>query len=122
MLFPRYTIRRKSPRLWITVPVILRNAGSSIDGLSINVSDGGIYFFAAANLDVGTSVEVEFCPPGSKEPVRAFGTVRRRALYLYAIEFLRDGSSESLSCTGIQKEKPTPSKSVNLERGPAQEA
>jgi PilZ domain len=68
----------------------MRSHGSCIEGISINLSEGGIYLFAAANLSLGTQIEVEFRPPDGREPVRASGTVRRRVLYLYAIEFLRD--------------------------------
>ncbi len=68
----------------------MHSHGSCIDGVSINISEGGIYLFAAANLSLGTQIEIEFRPPDSKEPVRACGTVRRRVLYLYAIAFLSD--------------------------------
>jgi hypothetical protein len=62
--------------------------GSHIDGVTINVSEHGIYAFAATKLSVGDEVEVTFCPPGRKKMVSARGIVRRKAVYLYGIEFL----------------------------------
>jgi hypothetical protein len=61
--------------------------------VSINISDSGMYLFAAADLRVGGEIELEFCPQDSKEKVRACGVVRRRALYLYGIEFVAAESS-----------------------------
>jgi hypothetical protein len=60
-----------------------------VDALSINVSDGGMYLFAAAHLGIGTQIEISF-RLGEKGLVRTWGIVRRRALYLYGIEFLKD--------------------------------
>jgi hypothetical protein len=68
---------------WAAVPVLVRNHGS----FSINISEGGIYLFAAANLSLG--MQIEFRPPGSKR-IRTYGSVSRRALYPYAIKFLVD--------------------------------
>ena len=63
-----------------------------LDGLGINLSDGGMCLFTIANLPVGTQLEVEFLSPRSDGPVRVTGTVRHRALYLYGIEFERNSS------------------------------
>ncbi len=52
-----------------------------------------MYLFAAANLSPGSQIEIEFRPPDSKEVFRTFGMVRRRALYLYGIEFLSDNAA-----------------------------
>ncbi len=90
MLFFPAKNRRKSPRQWIAVPVVIRSSGRQIDAYSINISKGGMYLFAAADIPAGDQIKIEFCPPHSKEPIRTCGTVRRRALYLYAIEFLVD--------------------------------
>ena len=93
MLFGRGKERRRSRRHWVSVPVVIRRDGSRIDGHSINLSEGGIYLFAAANFPPGTQVEVEFRPPGGKQSSRTAGTVRRRLLYLYAIEFLTEDAA-----------------------------
>ena len=95
MLFARDKDRRQSYRQWVAVPVLMRHRGSRIEGLSINISEGGMYLFAAANLLPGTQIEIEFCPPESKELVRTCGAVRRRALYLYAIEFLNEDAASA---------------------------
>ena len=88
------------------MPVLLRHRGSRIEGHSINVSQDGILLFAAAHLSPGTQIEIEFRPPDSKEVLRATGTVRRRALYLYAIEFLRDDAAATRDRAVVQAENP----------------
>jgi len=91
----RYKGQRRSDRHWVAVPVLIRHRGARIEGLSINISDGGIYLFAAANLSLAERIEVEFCPPDSESAVRTWGTVRRRALYLYAIEFVSEDAASA---------------------------
>jgi len=93
MRFFRDKGQRRSHRHTVAVPVLIRHRGSRIEGLSINISDGGMCLFAAAHLPIETQVEIEFCPPKSTHVVRTRGTVRRRALYLYAIEFLSDDAA-----------------------------
>jgi len=95
MFSARHKDRRQSHRQWVAVPVLMRHRGSRIEGLSINISENGMYLFAAANLLPGTQIEIEFRTPESKELVRTSGTVRRRALYLYAIEFLNGNASSA---------------------------
>jgi hypothetical protein len=85
--------RRRSHRHWAAVPVVIRHYGARIDGITINLSEGGMYLFAATYLAPGTQIEVEFLPPGEKQLVCMSGTVRRRALYLYGIEFLPDDAT-----------------------------
>ncbi len=82
--------RRRSPRQWITVPVVIRHRGVHIDGVTINLSESGMFLFAAADLPPGTQVELEFLPPNTSEIVRVVATIRRRALYLFAVEFQED--------------------------------
>jgi hypothetical protein len=119
MLFPRDKDGRQSHRQWVAVPVLIRNGGSRIDGLSINISEGGIYLFAAANLSLGAQIEIEFRPPDSKQLVRACGTVRRRAVYLYGIEFLSDHAASTHDRTTVQTQNPMPSISVTPKAGPS---
>jgi PilZ domain len=71
----------------MAVPVRIRLGESRIDGVTINVSEHGMYVFAAANLTVGADIDIAFCPPGQKR-VRACGIVRRKAVYLYGIELV----------------------------------
>ena len=106
MLFRPARNRRQSKRKWVTVPVLIRHRGSRIDGHSINISEGGMYLFAAAHLVPGTQIEIEFRLPHAKKLVRATGTVRRRALYLYGIEFLSDDAAATRGRTTAQAENP----------------
>ena len=93
MLFGRGKDRRRARRQWVTMPVLIRGGEAPVDGHSINLSEGGIYLFAAANFPPGSQVEVEFRPPARKQVIRIAGTVRRRLLYLYAIEFLSEDAA-----------------------------
>ncbi len=61
-----------------------------VHGRGVRLSEGGICLFAAANLPVGSHINVEFKNPRTKEPVRVHGKVRNRSVYLYGVEFLHD--------------------------------
>ena len=87
--------RRRSERHWTAVRVLIRNGTSRVEGVSINISESGMYLFAAADLPNGAEMQLEFWLPDSTEKVRACGVVRRRALYLYGIEFLAAEASET---------------------------
>lgn len=82
--------RRRSQRHWAAVPVVIRHGEAHIDGVTINLSEGGMYLFAATHLPLGSQLELEFLPPGAMQMVRISATVRRRALYLYGVEFMGD--------------------------------
>jgi len=87
---------RRSTRQWLNTSVEVFTAATHVNGLGVNLSDGGMCIFAIANLPVGSQTEVEFMPPRRDERVRVPGTVRHRALYLYGIEFLSEyGQQES---------------------------
>jgi hypothetical protein len=98
---------RRPPRRWVTVPVLIRDGGSRIDGYTINLSEGGLYLFAATNLQVESEIEVEFRPPGKNKTVRIRGIVRRRALYLYGIELLRSDTAGASSHASAQSDRAT---------------
>jgi len=61
-----------------------------VDGRGVHFSEGGICLFAAANLPVGSHVNVEFRTPHTDKPVRVRGKVRNRSVYLYGVEFLSE--------------------------------
>jgi len=65
-----------------------------VNGRGVHFSEGGICLFAAANLPVGSQINVEFKGPNSNEPVRVRGKVRNRSVYLYGVEFLSDKSED----------------------------
>jgi PilZ domain len=98
--------RRQSHRQWVSVPVLIRSRGSRIDGHSINISEGGMYLFAAVHLPPGSMIDIEFRPPDGKELVRTTGAVRRRALYLYGIEFLSDHAAATGDSTSVHTDNP----------------
>lgn len=85
------------------MPVVIWNRGTRVEGVTINVGEGGMYFFAAADLGVGDQIEVEFRPPQQKVTIRACAVVRRRALYLYGIEFLaEEAAGARLSAQAVE--------------------
>ncbi|HSZ00663.1 MAG TPA: PilZ domain-containing protein [Terriglobales bacterium] len=61
-----------------------------IPGRGTKMSEGGICFFALANLAIGTRIDVELIDFHFGTPVRVSGIVRNRAAYLYGVEFLID--------------------------------
>ncbi len=63
---------------------------ATVNGRGVRLSEGGICLFAAANLPVGSDIDVEFNNPRTDEPVRVRGKVRNRSVYLYGVEFLSD--------------------------------
>lgn len=67
------------------------SGSAQFSALGINLSEGGMGFFAAANLRIGSQVAIEFLPPGEDAPVRRPAKIRHRALYLYGVEFLPPG-------------------------------
>ena len=82
--------RRRRQRQLLNTSVQVYTGSGRIDALGINLSDVGMGLFTLANLPLGSQIQVEFLPPGSKERIRMSGTVRYRALYLYGIEFQVD--------------------------------
>jgi c-di-GMP-binding flagellar brake protein YcgR len=63
---------------------------TTVYGRGVRLSEGGICIFAAANLPVGSDINVEFKNPHTHQPVRLRGKVRNRSVYLYGVEFLHD--------------------------------
>ena len=86
--------RRRRQRQLLNTSVQVFRGSDRIDALGINLSDVGMGLFTLANLPLGSQIQVEFLPPGSKERLRMSGTVRYRALYLYGIEFLVDADQD----------------------------
>lgn len=92
MLFKRdYSPSRRSRRQWINGSVQVFDGPQQFSAFGINLSEGGMGFFAAANLRVGSQITIEFLPPDAKTPVRRLANIRHRALYLYGVEFLAAG-------------------------------
>jgi hypothetical protein len=63
---------------------------TAVDARGIRLSEGGISLFAAANLPVGSNVEVEFQNPRTHESLYVRGKIRNRSVYLYGVEFIAD--------------------------------
>jgi PilZ domain len=91
-----YAATRRSQRQWWNSSVEVFTDSAQINGLGVNVSGDGMCLFAVANLHVGSQIELEFLPPGARQPVRCRAEVRHRALYLYGIEFLRPDFKSSI--------------------------
>src|SRR5712692_1564159 len=58
-----------------------------IDGRCIKMSEGGMCFFAVANLVIGAQISLEFVSPSSSKSGRVRGTIRNQAVYLYGVEY-----------------------------------
>ncbi len=61
-----------------------------IDGRGNELNEGGLAVNAGVELALDESVEVEFTPPYSGEPIRARAIVRNRDGYRYGLEFLSE--------------------------------
>lgn len=82
--------RRRWKRYWFNGSIQVANGSRRIDGLGIQVSRGGMYLFAIADLPIGAEIMVAFTEPASQRHVEVPGTVRHRAVYLYGVEFLSE--------------------------------
>ena len=85
--------RRRWERHAFNVPVRLITDSAVVDGRGIRMSEGGIYFFSASNLELGSRIKVDFPSERSMGSPTRSGVVRYRALYLYGVEFLRSGDA-----------------------------
>lgn len=70
------------------MPIQIRLGKSRMDATSLNLSDHGMYMFTAANLPLGSELEIVFRSPGENSLILASAVVRRKVVYLYGIEFL----------------------------------
>lgn len=82
------TDRRRWKRYWFNGSIQVSSGSRHIDGLGIQVSRGGMYLFAIADLSIGNEIKVVFTEPSSQQRVEVPGIVRHRAVYLYGVEFL----------------------------------
>ena len=90
--WPEKQERRRWRRHWLNAPVRITSDAGVAEGFGFQVSEGGIYLFALADLEPGTHVEIEYKKPKSGERTRCFGLVRTRVVYLYVVEFFRNPS------------------------------
>jgi hypothetical protein len=101
--------RRRQPRQFVNTSVRVFIGTNCIEALGINLSGFGMCLFTAANLPVGSQIEVEFVPADARATVRVPATVRHRALYLYGIEFPTDPAEiREPSSSSFRAESPTP--------------
>ena len=87
--------RRRWKRYWFNGSIQVTSGSRRIDALGIQVSRGGIYLFAIADLPIGTEIKVAFTEPRSQQRIEVIGTVRHRAVYLYGVEFLPEKDREN---------------------------
>ncbi len=89
---PTYPVLRRWPRYKLDVPVrvISRKADKTVitPGRGTELNGGGLNIFAGVELNVDDTIEVEFTPPYSGDPIRVRAVVRNRRGYDYGIEFL----------------------------------
>src|SRR5215471_13921507 len=105
------TDRRRQKRQLLNTSVQIFTGSSHVHALGINLSDFGMCLFTIANLALGSEIELEFVPPRCNAPIRVFGTVRHRALYLYGIEYssdllpvlLRRQCTSTLHCASVDE-------------------
>lgn len=85
--------RRRWKRHKTDVPIKVlveeKNDTLEIDGRALQVSAGGMCFFAVGNLTPGTQISLEFVDPHSGKAGRVRGTIRNRVVYLYGVEYDR---------------------------------
>ena len=117
MLFKRnHSPARRSRRQWLNGSVQVSSGSNHFHALGINLSEGGMGFFAAANLRIGSQVAIEFLPPGADAPVQRSAKIRHRALYLYGVEFLapksQSGPQSQSSITDAESTAETSSSSA----------
>jgi PilZ domain len=88
--------KRRWPRRKADAPIkiLASDAGQAlvIEGRCVQVSEGGMCFFALGNFTPGTEVCLEFVSPSSDapdsgQPGRIRGTIRNRKVYLYGVEY-----------------------------------
>jgi c-di-GMP-binding flagellar brake protein YcgR len=98
MLAPENRRRWKRHRFEAPVRVLVDHStgkrNTVVEARGVRLSEGGLCLFAAANLPLGSQVNMEFRDPRTDEPVRVRGKVRNRAVYLYGVEFLSDKSED----------------------------
>lgn len=68
---------RRTRRVNLKAGVKITFHGQTIEGETVNVSLEGMLVRAANVLPVGSSVEVQFQPPGAAKPIAALGSVVR---------------------------------------------
>jgi uncharacterized protein (TIGR02266 family) len=68
--------RRQSPRIQYKTNVTLNSEHNFYTGLSVDISEGGIFIATHQPLPRGTEVEIEFSIPTFPEAVRATGLVQ----------------------------------------------
>jgi c-di-GMP-binding flagellar brake protein YcgR len=87
----RVAERRRSSRYWLTALMTIRPAnGSAIQGLSVEISEGGMSAMASAPLNVGDTVELEPVEGGTVSAV-----VRHKLGQMYGFEFVDLSAEQS---------------------------
>lgn len=89
---PRYPINVE-----VTVTFGSRTSETSMAGRGYDVSENGLALFVPAELEIGQSVKLEFCVPGSANTFLFQGEVRNRDSFpgSYGVAFV--GASEQRS-------------------------
>jgi len=72
----------------VTVCVLLNGERCSFRGEASDISRGGMGLFAARNLDLGATLQLEFLVPYNAKELSVRGVIRNRRGFSYGIEFV----------------------------------
>jgi len=86
------TRRFRRFKLDVPVRVIVHSDEKTriVDGRGNELNEGGLAVSAGVELELGETIEVEFTPAYTHQPLRARATVRNRNGYRYGLEFLTE--------------------------------
>jgi hypothetical protein len=86
------TRRYRRYRLDVPVRVIVQTEEKTriIDGRGNELNEGGLAVNAGVELEIGDTIEVEFTPAYTGQPLRARAAVKNRVGYRYGLEFLTE--------------------------------
>jgi hypothetical protein len=86
------TRRYRRYKLDVPVRIIVQTEQKTriIHGRGNELNQGGLAVHAGVELELGDTVEVEFTPAYTHQPLRARAAVRNRDGYRYGLEFLTE--------------------------------
>jgi uncharacterized protein (TIGR02266 family) len=83
--------KRQSPRVQYQTQVTVTSEHNFYTGLSLDISEGGIFIATHQPLPMGTEVEIEFSIPNFPEAIRAVGRVQWVREFSYSTSDVHPG-------------------------------